>query len=588
MTKAADSFRPTMFDGKTQRQIWQPGDGNGDANVDILETAQARNNTRGHPTWRIFNGTVGAFIRGVKEPPLRCYLDDKAAFNIIRSNAYTNVEKHRYWPFDFAVNGLMRSGRKNRGRPAYEPGSQNVIASTDGQKRTGPYYFYGAAGPPTADPSQPSPTPAGLRTAVEAQGPPASSSPTSEHETPTIMKSVEADPPQAAAKAASRKPNQTRYQASPIPATSPCTDKVLRNPQNEGPRVAYASSSGATTGEHGQQLNLGNFMGTLKPAKRPASTVPRQVTRPSIPVSSVSSPGGILPENVPPLPGHSGSKVPIKRLVRANALSDSEFVKPAKRPLRTSPGQSVKRLRKNVQLSPSPSAVPKTAMQRVDSAASQVEPSKATFNSLKDQITRLQEELGDNKVQCDTRIVEFGKIYRQLERLEQAQKNDQADLAAVRMDLSAVEQERNDFMVERAHLEARLDITQQEVLRLKQDNEALRDPAASPFKEIKKSSKVSQPEDQQLQKEIATYRRVTANLCAALADAKAGLMERRTALTTLKKAVDAVGVSVAEEIKEDQGMHKRAREALGKARDVFDDADMAAEWEELVGEVMKH
>ncbi|EON66836.1 hypothetical protein W97_06238 [Coniosporium apollinis CBS 100218] len=566
MTKDTANSRPTISDGKWQRQIWQPGDGNGDPNVDILETAQGQNNRKGHPTWKIFNGTIGHIKRGIKEPPVRCYLDDKAAYDISRSKVYTNVEKHRYWPFDFSVNGLIKPGRKNRGRPAYEPGSQNIIASVAKAKGNSPYYFYGAAGPPNAESSQQSPTPAPFGTAMGAQDPPASPSVSPKRETSPVMPSVEADSPEA--------------------RTSPDL-QTEQSPEKEGPRTSYATSARAMIGEPKSRLNFGNFMGAAKPSKR-SSTVPRQVDRESVQVSAVSSPGGIMPENLPALPGGPRLRAPIVAPSYAVDLSDTEHARRTKRPRVPSFPRTTKRPRKDIQPSRSPSAIPGTTPQPRGSTTPQREPIKATFNSLKNHIDRLQEELDDNKIQCDTRMDEFSQIYRQLERLEEAQKNDQIQLAAVRKDLLAVEHERNDLLLERARDKGRLKFNTEEIERLKQDNEALEASEAALRSRIRKGSKASPFENLEPKQHLTTYREVATTLHASLANAKSGLADRHTALNALKKAIEGVGVGVEGEMREGQRMQKEVRRALGKAQEAIDDAGMAAEWKGRVGKATKH
>ncbi|KAF2739630.1 hypothetical protein EJ04DRAFT_572792 [Polyplosphaeria fusca] len=114
--KAPDKL---LSDGKRMRVVWVPGDGDGDPSPALIE--RSLNILRGHPTWKLFLGTVHLpIIRGSNnEPPHYCYLDDEACHNILMSKAYAPDELHQFWPFDFASKGHIKQGRRNRGRPVW-------------------------------------------------------------------------------------------------------------------------------------------------------------------------------------------------------------------------------------------------------------------------------------------------------------------------------------------------------------------------------------------------------------------------------------------------------------------------------------
>jgi hypothetical protein len=134
--------RPMMWDGKIERAIWRPGDGNGDPNVELFEKSQYLG--RGHPTWKLFVGDVPEDITiGENEPPRYVYLDDKAAYAILNSSAYTNRKKQLYWGMDYNNSGRMKRGRPNRGRPAYKDDNQTTFASVTQPGRFPDYVFTG-------------------------------------------------------------------------------------------------------------------------------------------------------------------------------------------------------------------------------------------------------------------------------------------------------------------------------------------------------------------------------------------------------------------------------------------------------------
>lgn len=137
-----ESPRPSIFDGKTDREIWRPEDGNGDADIKTYESSQYE--AKGHPTWKLYCGDAPEKIEGVLvEPPKNCYLDDRAAYKILTWNGYTRAERGRLWRNDFSNKGDIRPHRKHRGRPAFLLGGE--IAYLQGGARV--YRFTGAIHP---------------------------------------------------------------------------------------------------------------------------------------------------------------------------------------------------------------------------------------------------------------------------------------------------------------------------------------------------------------------------------------------------------------------------------------------------------
>lgn len=134
--------RPVVSDGKTDREIWRPEDGNGDANFKTYEETQ--HNAKGHPSWKLYCGDAPENIEGVLiEPPKNCYLDDRAAYKLLNWDGYTKAERGRFWRNDFSNKGDIRPHRKHRGRPAFMLGGD--IAHLEGRARV--YRLTGAEHP---------------------------------------------------------------------------------------------------------------------------------------------------------------------------------------------------------------------------------------------------------------------------------------------------------------------------------------------------------------------------------------------------------------------------------------------------------
>lgn len=135
-------FPELISDGKRMRTVWQPHDGDGDPNLDLVERNMYL--VRGHPTWKVFMDEVHLPIRrGGEEPPKYCYLDDRACHAIFYSDAYSKEERRDFWPWDYNHQGHIKQGRLNRGRPAYLDDSHTTFATAP--LRGGKMYtFFGA------------------------------------------------------------------------------------------------------------------------------------------------------------------------------------------------------------------------------------------------------------------------------------------------------------------------------------------------------------------------------------------------------------------------------------------------------------
>ncbi|KAK7182653.1 hypothetical protein PSPO01_11234 [Paraphaeosphaeria sporulosa] len=116
----SESNIPTMLsDGKRMRAIWRPEHGDGEHVPHIVE--RTKSTLRGHPTWKLFvDDITQPIVRGSQEePPRHMYLDDEACHVVWKSQQYTDTELKTYWPFDFDHQGNIKTGRPNRGRPAW-------------------------------------------------------------------------------------------------------------------------------------------------------------------------------------------------------------------------------------------------------------------------------------------------------------------------------------------------------------------------------------------------------------------------------------------------------------------------------------
>ncbi|KAF2264673.1 hypothetical protein CC78DRAFT_224475 [Lojkania enalia] len=136
---------PKMIsDGKRMRSVWMPGEGDGDSSEYLIE--RSMNLIRGHPTWKIFIGNVTLPIaRGSPdEPPHYVYLDDQACYVVFASKAYSAKEMRKFWPWDFNHQGHIKTGRKNRGRPAFLDDHHTEFAQAPLRGKNILYTFSGA------------------------------------------------------------------------------------------------------------------------------------------------------------------------------------------------------------------------------------------------------------------------------------------------------------------------------------------------------------------------------------------------------------------------------------------------------------
>lgn len=132
-----------ISDGKRMRTIWRPEHGDGEYVPHIVE--RSKTTLCGHPTWKLFvNDIVQPFIRGSKQEPPHCvYLDDEACYIVWKSRQYTNTELKTFWPFDFDHQGNIKTGRPNRGRPAWVDSDMPVIAKGELRGKNKWYTFSG-------------------------------------------------------------------------------------------------------------------------------------------------------------------------------------------------------------------------------------------------------------------------------------------------------------------------------------------------------------------------------------------------------------------------------------------------------------
>lgn len=130
---------PKAFDGERLRDLWKPGDGPGDGDVDLVSDGYTRQG--GHPTWKIFASDLPEGVqRTGHNPPIRVYLDDKTCYEVVTSGEFSGNLMGRSWPYDFTATGTVRVNRPNRGRPALlENGEVATI-----RKFRGIYRFSGA------------------------------------------------------------------------------------------------------------------------------------------------------------------------------------------------------------------------------------------------------------------------------------------------------------------------------------------------------------------------------------------------------------------------------------------------------------
>ena len=102
-----------------QREVWRPGDGDGDPNGDYSGRPGGSVNLSLHKRWRFYQSSPESGPwRKKNMPPRFVVLDDRAAFEVFKSE----IAKHnlpKWWSHDFAGQGrLIKHRRVHRGRPA--------------------------------------------------------------------------------------------------------------------------------------------------------------------------------------------------------------------------------------------------------------------------------------------------------------------------------------------------------------------------------------------------------------------------------------------------------------------------------------
>ncbi|KAK3707919.1 hypothetical protein LTR37_011771 [Vermiconidia calcicola] len=142
-----NSPRQYWFDPITrlQREIWRPGDGDGDKAVDYFDKP-------GPPAplekrWRLYQSRTGTgpIKHNLNEPPKYVILDDATAHACLTSNI-PRTFLPKWWGYDFAGAGFARARRGHRGRGAIgdadAPGNEKFHFTKVGVKSER-YYFTG-------------------------------------------------------------------------------------------------------------------------------------------------------------------------------------------------------------------------------------------------------------------------------------------------------------------------------------------------------------------------------------------------------------------------------------------------------------
>ncbi|KAM0716314.1 hypothetical protein Q7P37_007759 [Cladosporium fusiforme] len=132
----------------TQREIWRPGDGDGDIEHDHFERKgpAAPLDKR----WRLYQLSPGTFKARINEPPSNVILDDRAVHEILQSNI-PRAQLSKRWSHDFSGQANVRHRRSHRGRPAYKTKNNDETGSSESEKfhafrpsaKVQPYYFTG-------------------------------------------------------------------------------------------------------------------------------------------------------------------------------------------------------------------------------------------------------------------------------------------------------------------------------------------------------------------------------------------------------------------------------------------------------------
>jgi len=129
---------------RLQREIWRPGDGDGDKATDYYEKPGKIPLDK---RWRFYQSRTGvtAVKSNLNEPPKYVILDDRAAQECVSSDIPRQY-LGKFWGHDFSNSGIIRSRRPHRGRPAIgdadAPGHHKYHFARIGTKGER-YYFTG-------------------------------------------------------------------------------------------------------------------------------------------------------------------------------------------------------------------------------------------------------------------------------------------------------------------------------------------------------------------------------------------------------------------------------------------------------------
>lgn len=100
-----------------KREIWRPGDGDGDKTIDFFD--QPGQLAPLEKRWRFYQSDTGLkpIKRDINEPPRFVILDDRTVHRLLESDMPRSSLK-QYWSHDFGGTGTIRARRSHRGRGA--------------------------------------------------------------------------------------------------------------------------------------------------------------------------------------------------------------------------------------------------------------------------------------------------------------------------------------------------------------------------------------------------------------------------------------------------------------------------------------
>ncbi|KAM3416742.1 hypothetical protein BST61_g8334 [Cercospora zeina] len=128
-----------------QREIWKPGDEDGDEYTEWF--GRKVEELQKEQRWRIFQSDIGKISwKNGNIPPKFVYLDDLAAHQVQESDI-PRAKICKFWPQDFGQPCNIRRHRKHIGRPAVKvehvEGDARFHVTQLGGKGRDPYYFSG-------------------------------------------------------------------------------------------------------------------------------------------------------------------------------------------------------------------------------------------------------------------------------------------------------------------------------------------------------------------------------------------------------------------------------------------------------------